>query len=175
MVARKSKNGRAPAANTSKSAHVRRNAPSFAPNEDQIFAHIHDAMLDHRLQPGTKLKEVALADAFGVNRAVVRKVLARLSYNRLIARTPLVVLAHRAGGSDSACSDDEHVEIDREAARVYGRVRATLEKKGTPIGSLDMMIGAHALSLGVTLATNNTRQFSRIKGLTVVDWLASSD
>ena len=61
--------------------------------------------------------------------------------------------------------------FDREAARVYGRVRATLEKKGTPIGSLDVVIGAHALSLGVTLATNNTREFSRIKGLTVVDWL----
>lgn len=65
--------------------------------------------------------------------------------------------------------------FDREAARVYGRVRATLGKKGTPIGALDMMIGAHALSLGVTLATNNTREFSRIKGLTVVDWLDSSD
>jgi tRNA(fMet)-specific endonuclease VapC len=62
--------------------------------------------------------------------------------------------------------------FDREAARIYGRVRATLEKKGTPVGALDMMIGAHALALGVTLATNNTREFSRIKGLTVVDWLA---
>ncbi len=61
--------------------------------------------------------------------------------------------------------------FDREAARVYGQVRAALEKKGTPIGSLDMMIGAHALVLGATLVTNNTREFSRIKGLTVVDWL----
>jgi len=69
----------------------------------------------------------------------------------------------------------EIANFDRETARVYGRVRATLEKRGTPIGSLDMMIGAHALSLGVTLATNNTREFSRIKGLTVVDWLDSSD
>ena len=50
-----------------------------------------------------------------------------------------------------------------------------LENKGTPIGSLVMMIGAHALSLGVTLATNNSREFSRIKGLTVVDWLASGN
>ena len=65
----------------------------------------------------------------------------------------------------------EIANFDREVARVYGRVRATLEKKGTPIGSLDMMIGAHALVLGVTLATNNTREFSRIKGLSVVDWL----
>ena len=67
----------------------------------------------------------------------------------------------------------EIAHFDRETARVYGQVRATLEKKGTPIGSLDMMIGAHALSLGVTLATNNTREFSRIRGLTVVGWLES--
>ena len=65
----------------------------------------------------------------------------------------------------------EIANFDREAARVYGQVRATLEKKGTPIGSLDMLIGAHALALGATLATNNTREFSRIKGLSVVDWL----
>src|SRR3972149_8335899 len=69
----------------------------------------------------------------------------------------------------------EIANFDREAARVYGQVRATLEKKGTPIGSLDMMIGAHALVLGVTLATYNTSEFSRIKGLTVVDWLDSRD
>jgi len=68
----------------------------------------------------------------------------------------------------------EIASLDREAATAYGRVRATLEKTGTPIGSLDMMIGAHALALGVTLATNNTREFSRIKGLTVVDWLEGS-
>ena len=69
----------------------------------------------------------------------------------------------------------EIANFNREAARVYGRMRAALENKGTPIGSLDMMIGAHALSLGVTLATNNSKEFSRIKGLTVVDWLASGN
>ena len=67
----------------------------------------------------------------------------------------------------------EIANFDPGVARVYGRVRAALEKKGTPIGALDIMIGAHALSLGVTLVTNNTREFSRIKGLTVVDWLDS--
>ena len=69
----------------------------------------------------------------------------------------------------------EIASFDREAAGVYGRVRAALEKKGTPIGSLDVMIGAHALALGATLVTNNTREFSCIKGLTVVDWLDSRD
>src|SRR3972149_5640421 len=61
----------------------------------------------------------------------------------------------------------EVASFNREAARDYGRVRAALEKKGAPIGPLDMMIGAHAMALGVTLATNNTREYSRIKGLTV--------
>jgi tRNA(fMet)-specific endonuclease VapC len=69
----------------------------------------------------------------------------------------------------------EIADLDREAAGAYGRIRAALEKLGTPIGALDMMIGAHALSLGVMLATNNTSEFSRIKGLAVVDWLAGGD
>ena len=69
----------------------------------------------------------------------------------------------------------EVANFDREAARVYGQVRAALEKRGTPIGAMDLMIGAHALALGATLATNNTREFSRIRGLTVVDWLDSKE
>ena len=67
----------------------------------------------------------------------------------------------------------EIANLDREAAKVYGRVRAGLEKTGTPIGALDMMIAAHALALGTTLVTNNKREFSRVKGLTVVNWLDS--
>ena len=56
------------------------------------------------------------------------------------------------------------------AARTYGEIRATLEKSGTTIGALDMLIGAHALSLNVTLVTHNTREFSRINGLRLADW-----
>jgi tRNA(fMet)-specific endonuclease VapC len=61
-------------------------------------------------------------------------------------------------------------DFDAEAAEVYGQVRSDLEKKGTPIGSLDTLIGAHALSLDLTLVTNNLREFRRIAGLKVVDW-----
>src|SRR2546426_12486094 len=57
-------------------------------NENEIYRRIYDAVLDHRLQPGTKLKEVALAEAFGANRGVVRKVLTRLAYDRLVALRP---------------------------------------------------------------------------------------
>lgn len=65
----------------------------------------------------------------------------------------------------------EVASFDENAAMVYGNLRATLEKQGTPIGSLDTMIGAHALSLNLTIVTNNTKEFKRIQDLKVVDWL----
>src|SRR5690242_2194162 len=65
-----------------------RAATRAAASEADIFARMHQAVLDRRLEPGMKLKEVALAEAFGVNRAVVRRVLARLSYERLVVLRP---------------------------------------------------------------------------------------
>ena len=64
----------------------------------------------------------------------------------------------------------EITDFDERAAEEYGTVRAALEKAGKPVGSMDMLIGAHALSLGVTLVTNNVREFKQIKSLKVVDW-----
>ena len=64
----------------------------------------------------------------------------------------------------------EIAAFDEAAAEVYGSVRAGLEQAGMPVGSMDMLIGAHALSLGVTLVTNNLREFKKIKNLKVVDW-----
>ena len=64
----------------------------------------------------------------------------------------------------------EIAAFDEKAAEEYGKVRAHLEKKGQPIGSMDMLIGAHALSLGVALVTNNTKEFRRINGLKVENW-----
>ena len=66
----------------------------------------------------------------------------------------------------------EVVSFDEEAAHVYGDIRANLEKAGTPIGSMDMLIAAHAVSLGIPLVTNNTREFIRIPALNIIDWLA---
>jgi len=65
----------------------------------------------------------------------------------------------------------EFAAFDEEATAIYGIVRAVLEKKGTPIGPLDTMIAAHALSLGVTLVTNNTREFESVAKLKIVDWI----
>jgi tRNA(fMet)-specific endonuclease VapC len=58
---------------------------------------------------------------------------------------------------------------DSDAAAHYGQLRARLEGKGQPMGSLDTMIGAHALSLGSILVSND-RDFTRIDGLSVEDW-----
>src|SRR5579883_1677270 len=60
---------------------------------------------------------------------------------------------------------------DDEAAAHYGVIRAHLEKKGIPIGPLDLMIAAHARSQEVTLVTNNKKEFSRVPGLQVEDWV----
>jgi len=58
-----------------------------------------------------------------------------------------------------------------EAAQQYGRLQAFLENQGTHIGSLDMLIAAHALSIGCTLVTNNEKEFGRISNLKIDNWL----
>lgn len=68
----------------------------------------------------------------------------------------------------------EVVDFGAQAAHSYGRIRASLEKNGTPIGPLDTLIAAHALSCAATLVTNNTREFERVENLHVEDWTASS-
>lgn len=60
--------------------------------------------------------------------------------------------------------------FDQQATKVYGRIRALLEKKGRPIGGMDMLIAAHALTLGVRLVTNNEKEFRRVPGLHVENW-----
>ena len=62
--------------------------------------------------------------------------------------------------------------LEEPADRRYGELRAHLQSKGTPIGPNDMLIAAHALSLGLTVVTGNVREFSRVPGLAVDNWLA---
>lgn len=64
----------------------------------------------------------------------------------------------------------EEIPFDRAAAREAARVRIDLERRGIVIGPLDLLIAGTALSRGAVLATNNTREFSRVKGLRLEDW-----
>ncbi|MEH2267390.1 MAG: type II toxin-antitoxin system VapC family toxin [Nostoc sp.] len=65
----------------------------------------------------------------------------------------------------------EIVEFNQASARIYGSIRSDLESKGLIIGAMDMLIASHALSLGVTLVTNNVREFSRIPTLLLENWV----
>jgi tRNA(fMet)-specific endonuclease VapC len=72
--------------------------------------------------------------------------------NRLVALLPVLPLPQPAGGA-------------------YGAIRADLERRGEVIGNNDLWIAAHALAGGLTLATNNKREFARIGGLQLADWV----
>lgn len=61
--------------------------------------------------------------------------------------------------------------LEAAVADAYGRVRLELEKAGARIGANDLLIAAQALHQGVTLVTNNQREFSRVPGLRVENWL----
>ena len=62
--------------------------------------------------------------------------------------------------------------FDHEATAIYGRIRAQLERRGTPIGPLDLLIAAQAFALAVPLVSNNFGEFTRVPDLQVEDWLA---
>ena len=94
----------------------------------------------------------------------------------------VVVAELRYGADKSARKKQNHekldvltaeiqcAEFDLDAARSFGQVRTALEAKGTPIGPYDMMIAAHALSLGCVLVTDNAHEFDRVEGLVVENW-----
>ncbi|MCY7420685.1 MAG: type II toxin-antitoxin system VapC family toxin [Chitinophagaceae bacterium] len=63
------------------------------------------------------------------------------------------------------------LDFDIAAANSYGIIRTELESKGIPIGPLDTLIAAHAISLDYILVTNNEREFTRVSGLQVENWV----
>jgi len=65
----------------------------------------------------------------------------------------------------------EIVEFNQASATIYGSVRSDLESQGLIIGAMDLLIASHVLSLGVTLVTNNVREFSRIPTLLLENWV----
>lgn len=78
-----------------------------------------------------------------------------------------------SGKVEQLLSTVEVLPLDENADGKYAQLRAALEKAGTPIGANDYLIAAHALSLELTLVTDNIGEFSRVPGLTMENWLAS--
>ena len=65
------------------------------------------------------------------------------------------------------------LDLPEAAADHYAEIRADLQRKGKLIGANDLLLGAHARCLGLTLVTNNVREFSRMPGLKVENWVES--
>lgn len=65
----------------------------------------------------------------------------------------------------------ELLAFGADAMQAYGPLRAELQRRGQPIGALDMLIAAHALALGATLVTNNLDEFRRVPGLVCENWV----
>ena len=114
-----------------------------------------------------RLPEVALDHLFPPGNAGISSItLAELRYGVAKSSDPgrnLMALAH-------VVSQLVVVPFDDDSAATYGKLRADIESQGMVIGPLDMLIAAHALSLGVALVTGNEREFSRVPGLRVENW-----
>ena len=93
--------------------------------------------------------------------------LAELNYG--VAKSQRVV--HNKNLLEQFLVPMELYAFDCLAAEAYGHLRAQLEKKGRPIGAMDLMIAAHALSLDMPIVTNNIREFKRVTGLKVENWI----
>jgi tRNA(fMet)-specific endonuclease VapC len=62
------------------------------------------------------------------------------------------------------------IDFNASQSELYGRIRVELEKSGSPLGDMDLLIAAAAMSTGAILITHNTKHFSRIRGIKVEDW-----
>ena len=95
-----------------------------------------------------------------------------------------ITLAELAHGVEKSAARDKNraallrflsiltvLPFDDLAAAEYGEVCADLQRKGMPIGTMDMLIAAHAKTEGLIVVTNNTREFERVEGLTLENWV----
>ena len=108
-----------------------------------------------------RLREAGLSEV-GISTITLSELLYGVEKNSRPAQNR-VALRHIVGNLESR-------PYDGRAAEAYGRIRAALERRGRPIGPLDLLIAGHALSLGSTLVTNNVREFRRVPGLPVENW-----
>lgn len=98
--------------------------------------------------------------------AVCSVVKAELFYGAMKSRDPAATLAKQQQFLTPYAS----LPFDDSASLAYGRIRADLERAGTPIGGNDMLIAAIALAAGLILVTHNSSEFQRVSGLKVEDW-----
>lgn len=114
---------------------------------------------------GSVAKRLALVDPDSVCTSIV--VACELRFGAQRKASTLL-----SGKVDDLLSALPVLALDAAADRHYADIRLMLERAGTPIGSHDLLIAAHARSLGLGVVTHNLREFQRVPGLRVEDWLA---
>ncbi len=143
-----------------------------AMSEDDVLRQIEQAVIDHRLPPGTKLKEVQLAEVFGVKRGTIRKVLARLAYSRLVEQLP------NRGASVAKPSVKEGRDLFATRRALEGAIIQTLIPKidNTQIKKLrQMMIEEQTAyetgdsKLALSLSVDFHRQLANMSGNSVLE------
>lgn len=115
-------------------------------------------------QPVTVLDRFAARAVGDIGISVIT--LAELEYGIAKSSRP----ARNREALEQFISPLEVATFDRPATTAYGRLRTALEKKGQPIGSMDLLIAAHAISLDVRLITHNVKEFGKVPGLRIEDW-----
>lgn len=116
---------------------------------------------------------------------VVRDAFTRHAGQLAISTVTLMELVYGAEKSDSSAKNLRVVEgfaarldvldFNSNAASHAAQIRAELARAGTPIGPYDVMIAGHARSLGLIVVTNNSREFSRVSGLRIENWVTAKD
>ncbi|MFN5171372.1 MAG: type II toxin-antitoxin system VapC family toxin [Cyclobacteriaceae bacterium] len=114
------------------------------------------------------------------SKSLLEKIIAHSSDG--LALSIITICELEFGVAKSDAQDKNRIALDKfankfsilpfteKAAKTYGEIRASLERQGKPIGPLDLLIAAHALSENLTLVTNNEQEFNRVPGLQVENW-----
>lgn len=111
-----------------------------------------------------KIASLSAADRDSLATSII--VAAELRYGAAKSGSPVL-----AGRVEQLLAAIEVLALEANADRHYGVIRSQLEKAGTVIGGNDLLIAAHVLALNAILVTDNTREFKRVKGLRVENWL----
>lgn len=133
--------------------------------------------MSYRFLLDTNALSHALNDPFGtVARKLLESGFDRVALSAIVAGEVEFGLAKRPSPRREAIyrgfvARKPILPVDERVPEHYGRVRAHLDQRGTPIGSNDLWIAAHALAENLTLVTDNDREFTRVPGLRVENWL----
>lgn len=155
-------------------SNINTSSQSFkvALSEDDVLRQIEQAVIDHRLPPGTKLKEVQLAEVFGVKRGTIRKVLSRLAYSRLVDQLP------NRGASVARPSVKEGRDLFATRRALEGAIIETLTPNidKAQIKRLRQMLDqeqnayeADDSKLAISLSVDFHRQLAKMSGNSVLE------